>query len=77
MAVAAAAVNQFQTITHVVGINTVGIYTAPGPTYSSADGGSIVFDGSNDSNHLKGTNRVQRVYKTPLTTKSHEQMMNY
>ena len=29
MAVAAAAVNQFQTITHVVGINTVGIYTAP------------------------------------------------
>jgi len=30
-----------------------------------------------DSNHLKGTNRVQRVYKTPLTTKSHEQMMNY
>jgi|TARA_R100000081_G_scaffold72719_1_gene39319 hypothetical protein len=29
MAVAAAAVNQFQTITHVVGLTTVGIYTAP------------------------------------------------
>ena len=29
MAVAAATVNQLQTITHVVGINTVGIYTAP------------------------------------------------
>jgi hypothetical protein len=29
MAVAAAAVNVFRTITHVVGINTVGIYTAP------------------------------------------------
>lgn len=29
MAVAAAAVNVFKTITHVVGVNTVGIYTAP------------------------------------------------
>ena len=29
MAVAAAAVNVFRTITHVVGVNTVGIYTAP------------------------------------------------
>lgn len=26
-----------------------------------------------DSNHLKGGNLPQRVYKTPLTTKSHEQ----
>jgi hypothetical protein len=24
-----------------------------------------------DSNHLKGANLAQRVYKTPLTTKSH------
>jgi hypothetical protein len=29
MAVAAAAVNVFKTITHVVGVSTVGIYTAP------------------------------------------------
>lgn len=29
MAVAAAAVNVFRTITHVVGVTTVGIYTAP------------------------------------------------
>ena len=29
MAVAAAAVNVFKTITHVVGLTTVGIYTAP------------------------------------------------
>ena len=29
MAVAAAAVNQFKTITHIVGLTTVGIYTAP------------------------------------------------
>lgn len=29
MAVAAAAVNVFRTITHVVGLTTVGIYTAP------------------------------------------------
>lgn len=29
MAVAAAAVNVFKTVTHVVGLNTVGIYTAP------------------------------------------------
>jgi len=29
MAVAAAAVNVFKTITHVVGVTTVGIYTAP------------------------------------------------